>query len=57
MSEKTRGADPKGQVPQKMKNIWPALAGYIFFRDNKFLSDYQVVVKARWQKLALELPF
>jgi hypothetical protein len=27
------GADPKGESFKKVKNIWPALAGYIFFED------------------------
>jgi hypothetical protein len=31
------GADQKGPPPQKSKNIWPALAGYIFSKD---LDDF-----------------
>jgi hypothetical protein len=33
----SNGADQKGPPPQKSKNIWPALAGYIFSKD---LDDF-----------------
>lgn len=47
------GGDPKGQNPNKLKNIWPALAGYIFFRISLFLGVAISLCRTSWNERAL----